>query len=165
MARFGVTEESLRPSAMHCLLPPSSGWAILLRWTRKTLPPHSQWLKDLVSCLKWKKIRHFADQRKTFYRAWGLFLAYFHNPDIMIEPKLVFVLALDFQNFMQAYSISSNPSPLTLFFILTVFNCLNFFFRISFSYIFMIWVFLTLSIYIYIYMYIYVYIYVCPHNP
>lgn len=64
------------PNQIHYLLLPF--WPdVLLKWKGTTLPTHSQWLKDLFSCLTLEKIRHsLHGSEKKLYKVLGSFLDY-----------------------------------------------------------------------------------------
>lgn len=52
--------------------------SILLRWKGAHLPTHSQWLQDLMSCLKLQKIRcSIRKSEQKFYKIWAPFFCLF----------------------------------------------------------------------------------------
>lgn len=83
-ALFGVMggEKKLTTTKQHILSFASllARRAILLRW-RDTLPPtHTQWLEDIMSCLKLEKIRHsLQHSNEKFQKVWGPFLKEFQT--------------------------------------------------------------------------------------
>lgn len=79
IAIFGTTAEeaNLTPFKRRTLSFASllARRAVLLRWRDAAPPTHSQWLKDLVSCLDLEKIRYsIAGCNRKFKKIWGPFL-------------------------------------------------------------------------------------------
>ncbi|CAI5657319.1 unnamed protein product [Oreochromis niloticus] len=55
--------------------------AILLKWKDSSPPSHTQWLKDVLSCMDLEKIRYTVRGSKNkFYKLWSPFLDFFERP-------------------------------------------------------------------------------------
>lgn len=54
--------------------------AVLVRWRDAAPPTHTQWFRDVMSCLTLEKIRYsISNYDKKFLTVWGPFLNYFHH--------------------------------------------------------------------------------------
>lgn len=85
LALFGTTGEvdvRLTPAKRRTLSLASlmARRAILLMWRDAALPTHTQWLRDVMSCLNLEKIHYsILNSKDKFQQVWGPFLELFHN--------------------------------------------------------------------------------------
>ncbi|XP_034025431.1 LOW QUALITY PROTEIN: alpha-1-antitrypsin-like protein CM55-ST [Thalassophryne amazonica] len=84
IALFGVAEgrANLNKNKQHILSFTSllARQAVLLRWTDASPPTHTQWVADIMSCLKLEKIRFSLQQKEgKFEKVWRPFLKLFQS--------------------------------------------------------------------------------------
>lgn len=86
VALFGITDgEDPHLTSAECRLVAFAllfaGRAVLLKWKDAAPPTLSQWLRDIMSSLKLERICFsVSGSDMKFYKTWGPFLTYFHNP-------------------------------------------------------------------------------------
>ena len=57
--------------------------AVLLRWRDAAPPVPSQWLRDIMSCLKLEMLRFsIAGSEAKFFKTWGPFMTFYHNTQV-----------------------------------------------------------------------------------
>ena len=81
VALFGVAPEEVWLSASMCKVLAFSSLiarrAILLKWKDPLPPTHTQWIKDMMSCLSLEKIRYsLRGSEKQFFKLWCSFIEY-----------------------------------------------------------------------------------------
>ena len=95
--------------------------AILLRWRDAAQPTHTQWLRDIMSCLDLEKIRYsVCDSSKKFQKVWGPFLKYFEKlkSNWSICPSFLWFLFF-LVHFSQLQCLYKPLSKFTFFYLFT----------------------------------------------